>query len=141
MVWGFGKKSRRKLLHGGICQFSVRDGRRVLFWEDIWCGPKPLKTTFPNLYIMAGSKGAYVADYWDLEGAAEGWNLRFLRSFNDRELDQVYNLFNVLFSSRVQPEMQDRLVWKVSKDGLFSIKSYYDVLETNMVVFFPNKMV
>ena len=135
---GFGKKSRRKLLLGGI---SVGDGRRVCFWEDIWCGVDPLKATFPNLYIMAGSKGACVADCWDLEGVAGGWNLRFLRSFNDWELDQVYSLFSALFSCRVQPEMHDRLVWKVSKDGLFSVKLYYNVLKTSRVELFRSKMV
>ena len=61
-----------------LCQFSLGDGRGVRFWEDHWCGFEPLKTTFPNLYIMAGSKGAFVADCWDLEGVAGGWNLRFL---------------------------------------------------------------
>ena len=125
MAWGFGNKSRRKLLNGGsFVKFSLGDVR---------CALEPLKITFPNLYIME--------DCWDLEGVAGGWNLIFLKSFNDWELDQVYSLLNALLSSRVQLEVHDRLVWEVSKDGLFSVKSYYDVLEINRVELFPSKMV
>ena len=107
-----------------LCQFSLGDVR---------CALEPLKITFPNLYIMA--------DCWDLEGVAGGWNLIFLKSFNDWELDQVYSLLNALLSSRVQLEVHDRLVWEVSKDGLFSVKLYYNVLEINRVELFPSKMV
>ena len=38
------------------------DGKRVRFWESILCELEPLCVTFPNLYTVAGSKGAFVAD-------------------------------------------------------------------------------
>ena len=55
-----------------LCQLSVEDGRSLHFWEYHWCGAEPLKIAFPKLYIMSGSKGAFVADCWDFEGVAGG---------------------------------------------------------------------
>ena len=78
-----------------LFQFSVGDGRRVCFWKDIWCGSEPLKMAFPNLYNLAVSKGAPVADRW-VEGVAGGWNLKFMRPFDDWELDQLYSLLIAL---------------------------------------------
>ena len=42
-------------------EFFVRDGRRIHFWEDKWCGLESLGVAFPSVYTMAVSKGAFVA--------------------------------------------------------------------------------
>ena len=40
---------------------------------------------FPTLYALVESKGAMVG-----EGGGEGgWNMRFIRSFNDWELEEI----------------------------------------------------
>ena len=44
--------------------FTAGDGRRIHFWEDIWCKSKTLCVTFPNIYTMATTKGGLVADFW-----------------------------------------------------------------------------
>ena len=54
--------------------YVVGNGRRVRFWEDIWCGSEPLCRTYPTLYSMAASKRAVVAEIWDQHGEAAGWN-------------------------------------------------------------------
>ena len=33
-----------------------------------------------------------------------GWNPRFLRAFNDRELEQVSSLINSVHSERIEPD-------------------------------------
>ena len=62
-LWKEMKKEAAALREHG--EFVVGDGRRICFWEDIWCGLEPLAVAFPTLYTMAASKGAFVAEIWD----------------------------------------------------------------------------
>ena len=50
------------------CSFEVGNGRKVRFWEDVWCGEAPLCYSFPSLYDVASSKGAKVAELWEVTG-------------------------------------------------------------------------
>ena len=52
--------------------FLVGDGKRVRFWEDIWCGLNPLCITFPALCSLANSKGDKVVEVWDFLGEGGG---------------------------------------------------------------------
>ena len=53
--------SKEILLVKSNCVFLVGEGSRVRFYEDTWCGSKPLCTIFPHLYSLVGSKGGMVA--------------------------------------------------------------------------------
>ena len=64
--------------------FAIGDGSRVRFSEDAWCGESPLCDIFPNLYMLAVTKGVKVADVWDNSRGDDGaWSPSFSRSFND----------------------------------------------------------
>ena len=67
----------------------LSEGDRIRFWEDIWCGENPLCTSFPTLYAVAASKGAKVGEVWETTGDGGGWNLRFIRPFNDWKLEKT----------------------------------------------------
>jgi hypothetical protein len=43
-------------------RYDVRDGSKVLFRHDVRCGEVPLKTIFPNLFLIASSKDAWVEE-------------------------------------------------------------------------------
>ena len=74
---------------------------------------------------------------WDHNFGQGGWNLRFLRAFNDWELDTVGNLLDVLREPRVILE-EDSVIWKEGRDGLFRVKRAYSVLASPIVAEFPN---
>ncbi|RVW45833.1 hypothetical protein CK203_086256 [Vitis vinifera] len=119
--WGFGKKSARK---GCCCStmflFSVGDGKRVRFWKDTWCGNTPLCEAYPSLFDLAVSKDAKVADCWDSMGEVGGWNPRFLRPFNDwevEEVEEVERFLLIIQGKRLNADLEDRMVWKETKDG------------------------
>ncbi|RVW81043.1 putative ribonuclease H protein [Vitis vinifera] len=65
------------------------------------------------------------------------WNLRFLRDFNDWELDMVGNLLDVLREHRVTLE-EDSVIWKEGRDGLFRVKKAYNMLASPIVAEFLN---
>jgi len=50
-----------------LVHFDVKDGSRVLFWHDVWCGDRSLKTQFPSPFRMARHKNATVHDviFWN----------------------------------------------------------------------------
>ena len=54
------------------CSVKLGDGIKARFWEDLWCGEAPLRSSFPSLYDMASSKGARVADLWVNSGSGGG---------------------------------------------------------------------
>lgn len=48
------------------------------------------------------------------------------------------SLIFIIPDKRIHPEVNDRMVWSKSKDGMFSVKSQYYVLESGSVGFFPS---
>ena len=68
------------------CKLMLGDGGRIRFWEDKWCGEIPLCDQFSTLYAMVASKGAKMGEVWD---TMRGWNLRFIRPFNDRDMEEI----------------------------------------------------
>jgi hypothetical protein len=43
-------------------RYEVGDGSKVLFLHDVWCGELPLKTFFPELFLIACGKDAWVEE-------------------------------------------------------------------------------
>jgi len=69
--------------------FEVNDGSRVLFWHDVWCGNRPLKTLFPDLFRMAHLKYTTVQKVISWNSDISHWNLTFVRNLNDWEEDNI----------------------------------------------------
>ena len=114
--------------------FSVGDGKRVRFWKDIWCGNMPLCEAFPSLFDLVGSKDAWVADYWVPMGEEGGWTLHFLRPFNDWEVERFLSSIQ---GKRLDADVEDRMVWKETKNEIFTVKSLYKSLVHSSAVSFP----
>ena len=76
---------------------------------------------------MAGSKGAKVAELWDVIGTVVGWNFRFERHFNGWELEEAQIFICIVSSKSLSPFSDDRLRWNETKDGIFTIKSSFDL--------------
>ena len=92
---------------------------------------------FPNLFRLTAQKNARVADLWDWDSGVGGWNPIFLRSFNDWEMEEVDRLLQVLYSKQIRPLMEDKILFKDSKNDAFSVKSMYKVLDCSLQVDFP----
>lgn len=31
-------------------RWKIGNGKSIMFWEDVWCGSRPLKVDFPRLF-------------------------------------------------------------------------------------------
>ena len=103
--------------------FKLGDYRKIKFWEVTWCGRKPLCDAFPNLYSIAGSKGAKATEIWVREDGGGAWDPKFLRYFNDWELETIKEFIEVTSNIKISPFEKDNLFWKGDVSGSFTVKS------------------
>ena len=68
-------------------------------------------------------------DVWDWGS----WGSRFIRQFNDWELEEVDALFGRLHSYSIVSGTFDTMVWLEIKDGDFSVRSFYSSLASRRV--------
>ncbi|KAL6345716.1 hypothetical protein AAG906_017458 [Vitis piasezkii] len=75
---------------------------------------------FPSLYAFAAFKEVWLVDLWDSSGEEGVWSPRFSRPFNDWEVEKVERLLLTIQGRRLNPNLEDRVLWKETKDGIFS---------------------
>ena len=69
--------------------YEVGDGSKVLFWHDVWCGELPLKVLFPELFIIACGKDAWVEENMQFQNGNVHWNVLLFRHVHNWEVDVV----------------------------------------------------
>ena len=91
------------------CNLILGYGDCFIFWEDEWCGENPLSASFPTLYAIAASKGAKVGEVWKNTGDGRGWNLRFIKSFNDWELEETQRSISLISSRNISQGEKEKI--------------------------------
>jgi hypothetical protein len=119
----FGKGSQHVMMVAGR-------GDRILFWHNLWCGETPLKTLFPVLFSCSSNKTASIKSLLSRPSVGEVriWNLAFIRDFNDWELDELLNFFNLIHSKIQREERPNAMSWTLQQHGRFDAKSFYHAL-------------
>ena len=83
------------------------------------------------------SKDAWVADCEDSMGEEGGWTPRFSRPFNDWEVEVVERFLLTIQGKRLNADVEDRMMWRETKNKIFTIKSLYNSLDHSCAVPFP----
>ncbi|RVW22206.1 putative ribonuclease H protein [Vitis vinifera] len=120
--------------------FLAGKGTKIRFWTDIWCTDTELSHCFPHLFVMAIHRNATVEEMWDQNSGQGGWNLNFLRDFNDWELDMVGDLLHALRGHRPSLE-EDFVLWRRGRNGQFRIKEAYSLLANPNDTVFPSRCI
>ena len=123
------------------CSFKVGNGCKVRFWEDVWCGEASFCSSFPSLYEVASSKGDMVADLLEINGTEGGWNFRFERHLNDWELEEAQRFICTVSTKSLNPLSVNRIWWNGENDGMFSVKSSYDLYDGGRPHLVPVNMI
>jgi hypothetical protein len=123
--------------------FEVGIGDRIRFWIDRWCGERPLKDVFPDLYACASNRQATIHSILirSASGSRSDWNVHFVRNFNDWEVEGVATFFELLHSHSSFREGGDGLRWRLKGNGIFDIRSFYSALRHAQPVTFPWKAI
>ena len=119
----------------------VGDGKRIKFWRNSWCSDTPLCANFPFLFALSHAKEAWVGDVWSMEKGKECWNPTFIRLFNYWELEDVERPLLHLRDKKVIKGLDDTFQWKRARNGVFSVKSLYKMLEQRPSVSFHWKCI
>ncbi|WMV13350.1 hypothetical protein MTR67_006735 [Solanum verrucosum] len=109
---------------------NVGNGRKTLFWNDIWVGQTPLRQQFPDIYILNQQKMATILEVRN----EQGWNLTFRRFLNDWEVERMTQFYNTLEQDKNLTCEKDKLIWKLEKDGKFKVKSAYKLLDISIEI-------
>ncbi|RVW45875.1 hypothetical protein CK203_101155 [Vitis vinifera] len=119
---------------GGWCSWEVWEEYGVGLWKAIRKLGHLVNT---RLSFVVGNGQRQVGK----RGEGGSWNPCFTRPFNVWELVEVENLLGRLCGERVLLDEEDEVRWLKSKDGNFSAKSLYKVLEPDSSVCFPLKII
>ena len=66
---------------------------------------------------------------WIDQGTTGAWDPRFLRPFNDGELEAVQAFIGLTDNRVVSPLVKDKLTWKGDVSECFTVKAYCNYLE------------
>jgi hypothetical protein len=116
------------------------DGTRISFWGEVWCGSLPLLEVYPGLYSLASNKEASIADNFDLLSGSRQWNVSFLCPLNDWEVEDLASFYSLFYSYNLGGGVYT--IWWVScRKGRFEVKSFYNILNSNVSFPFPWKSI
>jgi hypothetical protein len=122
-------------------RYEIGNGSKVLFWHDVWCGEIPLKILFPDLFLIARRKDAWVEEIMQRQNGTILWNIMFSRSVHDWEVEAVSRFFGMLYTLKVSSEGEDKLCWVPARKKSFEVKSYYKLLSSPIQSSFPWKSI
>ncbi|KAI8542940.1 hypothetical protein RHMOL_Rhmol08G0179000 [Rhododendron molle] len=127
-IWGCALEGNYEWV-GGFCKHTRmmvggRVGRRVKFWEHVWCGDVSLRDTLPNIYRLACDKDADVFDYLHFHDGVTMWDIQLRREVHEREVEDLMTLLARVYGMRRVDEMR----WTLSKAETFQVKSFYKAL-------------
>jgi hypothetical protein len=90
-------------------RFDPGVGSRIRFWDDVWCGDRPLKVAFPKPFNIASFKEASIADNVERSNGAIQWNIQFTRLIHDWEVEVLASFYWCLHSCKLREDGEDKL--------------------------------
>ena len=110
--------------------FHVGDRQGTRFWEDTWLGDTPLSQQYPSLYNFVQRKDVSVHDVL----SQAPLNLGFRRALTGNNWNHWLHLCQRLMTIQLSDE-PDKLVWKLTESGIFTMKSMYVDLMNGHTIF------
>ena len=98
---------------------------------------------FPRLYGIAFDKEVSVEASLLRQRVEErrSWDVRFIRDFNDWEMDEGLHFLRILEANTPPMEAGDQMRWKLKPNGVFDIQSDYNKLRDSLSTVFPWKVI
>jgi len=102
-------------------------GDKIRFWEDVWVGNSPLKDLFPRIFNLSCNQNMSIQSVssWS---PSFSWDLTFRRNLNDREIIEFSAMMELIQGVSLNQNYPDKRSWMALSSGIFSCKSFFDVL-------------
>ena len=141
---GMGKNIRKgaKSFFGHML-YVVGEGLRIRLWYDLWCGHIPLKDLYPDLFSHALGKDVWISELITItsDGGSRSWNIQFHQAPNDWEVERVDAFYEHIYSKMRRGVGVDSLFWKLTPNGVFDVRSFYNSLSAPPTISFPWKCI
>uniref|UniRef100_A0A2N9EHM0 Reverse transcriptase domain-containing protein n=1 Tax=Fagus sylvatica TaxID=28930 RepID=A0A2N9EHM0_FAGSY len=121
--------------------FEIGDESKVSFWHDVWCGDRPLKEMYPDLFAISCSLDSLVDDQLRRHNDTLHWDLTFIWHIQDWESDSLLALLELLYANHRSGIREDTICWGLAKSKCFTVGSYYRALSGTPHVSFPWKII
>jgi hypothetical protein len=100
--------------------FKIGDGVQTRFWEDDWLGNKPLAVQYSSLYHIVQHKKVSIAHVLSHAPLTISFRQALMGNRGSRWLHLARRLVDIHLTNK-----PDMFVWKLTKNGLFMVKSLY----------------
>jgi hypothetical protein len=107
-------------------RFTVNNGMKTRFWEDRWIGKFTLHEKFPRLYNIARRKDITVAEVL----SSNPLNISFRRALMGNNLRDWNRIVATVVDVNLN-QQQDKFIWALAANGIFSVRSMYAFLINN----------
>ena len=140
-MWKNIRKGAKNLF--GHVLYVAEEGLHIRFWYDLWCGHIPLKDLYPDLFSRAIGKEAWISELISisLDGGSRSWNTQFHRAPDDWEEERLFAFYELIYSKMPRGEGTDSLFWKLTPNGVFDVRSFYNSLSAAPTFPFPWKCI
>jgi hypothetical protein len=101
-------------------RFQLGNGQDVRFWEDRWLENSNFKELFLTLFAITRKKDISVASIF----STIPLNISFRRGLVGNNLNYWHNLVAQVASTRLC-NTEDKFIWGLHQNGIFSVKSMY----------------
>ncbi|KAL4333365.1 hypothetical protein GQ457_07G003570 [Hibiscus cannabinus] len=114
-------------------RFVLGNGETIDFWNGHWTEVPSLKLAFPRVYAIALRKEGKVKDFGYL--CSNGWEWRIILRRQLFEWERgVWEVFirTLNNANRGEPD-KDKLYWNGASNGVFTVKTFCDVVSIERV--------
>ncbi|GKV25986.1 hypothetical protein SLEP1_g35354 [Rubroshorea leprosula] len=123
-------QNKRGWLSDGF-KLKMGEGNTVRFWKDMWTGNQPFADQFPALFQVSSGKEDRICNMGKWRDGKWEWSVQWRRSLFEWEKNKWSELQALLDISKLVQEQKDRWEWKHDKDGVYAVKTAYNVLSSN----------
>ena len=101
--------------------FTIKDGSKTRFWDDVWEGQVSFKDKYPSLYKVVRDGHATVAKVL----ATRPLNLYFRRALVDNKLVEWRQSLVAQITHVQLVDGSDTFRWNLTNSGSFTVRSLY----------------
>ena len=102
-----------------------------------------LKDLYPDLFSRTIGKEARISELISIspDGGSRSWNTQFHRAPYDWEEERVFAFYELIYSKMPRGEGTNSLFWKLTPNGVFDVRSFYNSLYAPPTFRFPWKCI
>lgn len=121
------------------CRFHIDKGFSTPFLETKWMGEIILKEEFPEVYLLSRFKMVLVGGMGGWSNGVWCWGDLGINypSLSTTILNSISNLRFKLANVVFDPNISDKVIWKVVTEGIFPVASCYLFYDSFRIPFSP----